>query len=81
MPLVVCSCGHKLDAASELKANGPRPEPGNLSVCIYCGRLRVYTDDLTLRELTDDELDEIMSDPETAHDILLMRRAIRDMQK
>jgi hypothetical protein len=32
-----------------------RPNPGDFTVCVYCDRLMVFKDDLTLREPTNAE--------------------------
>jgi hypothetical protein len=45
-------CAAPFDAcqASDGKPSGP--EPGDVSVCAYCGRLAVFDADLRLREMT-----------------------------
>jgi hypothetical protein len=53
-----CSCGHLLTGASAIEEDVP-PSPGNPSICMYCGVLRIYVEDLSLRELTRAELDEV----------------------
>lgn len=77
MPSSLCECGKELSAAADPDDRAPPPEPGNLSVCLYCGRLKTFGDDLRLRELTPAELDEVMRDPEAAAEIFRMREAIR----
>lgn len=72
-----CTCGHLLSGARGVDWDN-RPEPGNLSVCMYCGVLRMYTADLTLRELTREELAEVMADQEMSAQIWRMRQAIHD---
>jgi DNA-directed RNA polymerase subunit RPC12/RpoP len=81
MPGHKCSnCGSKLDGASGID-HRHAPEPGNLSVCGYCGHLRAYAEDLSLRELTSEEMRDVMRDPELSGQILRLRRAIRAAQK
>ena len=44
-------CGHKLDAAMAGDPATPDavPKPGDVSVCISCAQILVFTDELTLR--------------------------------
>jgi hypothetical protein len=39
-----------------------RPKPGDFTVCIRCGHLMCFGDDLSMRELTDAEMIIIASD-------------------
>jgi hypothetical protein len=55
------SCGKALDATSEAGGNGA-PKPGDITLCIYCGHLMAFANDLTLRELTDGEMHAIAGD-------------------
>lgn len=55
-------CGKLLNGAAEAFGRA-RPHPGNISVCIYCGHLMAFADDMTLRDLTDEEMHEIAGDP------------------
>jgi len=58
-------CGEKNDGYT--KAYGSEnadPEPGNVSLCVYCLAVGLYTDDLQLRRATPEELKGIMADPE-----------------
>lgn len=51
------NCGKKLDCAtceSEIK-----PEPGDISVCIYCTSFLIFNDKVKLRLLTDDEIADL----------------------
>lgn len=64
LPEVRCSaCGNKLNAATHVGPDDPRPTPGDASLCLYCGHLSVFADDLTLRPLTDAEMYEAAGDP------------------
>lgn len=55
------SCGKSLNRCGS--RSGERgPQPGDLSVCLYCGHLSVYGDDVGLRELTDAEVVEVAGD-------------------
>ena len=47
------------------------PDHGSVTVCIYCGHIQAYTDDLQLRELTLEEQLDVAGDPR----ILAIQRA------
>lgn len=47
-----------LDAATGVDDHEARPEPGAVSLCIYCGAVGVFGRDLALRAPTERELDE-----------------------
>lgn len=65
MPKTQClNCGHKLDAASAAQSKRHRPRPGNFSICIRCGHVMAFADDLTMRPLTDAEVVHIAGDKE-----------------
>lgn len=55
-------CGKKLDAASCLADDTAVPRPGDISMCIRCGHLMTFADDLSYRELTEEELLEVPLD-------------------
>lgn len=64
MPMTVCiSCRKELDAASGVGVEA-KPEPGDVTVCIGCGHIMVFADDLRLRNPKDDEMREIAGRPE-----------------
>ncbi len=54
-------CDAKLDAATGIGGDTP-PDPGSFSICSYCKSLLVYDNDLALRKVTNEDLDEL--DPE-----------------
>lgn len=41
-----------------------KPSPGDFAVCLCCGYVRVFDDDLALRSLTDQEKVEAAAHPE-----------------
>ena len=55
-------CEHKVDAVSHPTNDEVVPKPGDATVCLYCGYLMVFTDDMTFRELTEEELLEVPLD-------------------
>ena len=47
-----CECGNRLDGATGSDAT---PSHGDFMLCIVCGSLNVFADDMTLRQPTVDE--------------------------
>jgi hypothetical protein len=58
LPVTQCpNCGHKLDAASVLRAGPiPLPKPGDFSVCIGCATALTFGDQLQLQVMSESEL-------------------------
>jgi hypothetical protein len=64
MELQPCiNCGNAVDAVSSLGGDDA-PMPGNLAICVECGHIAIYDDNLKYRELTIDELMKISCLPE-----------------
>lgn len=75
-PSPCAGCGAPHDAS--LAPDGEYiPQPGDSSLCVYCGTVAVYGDDLRLRRPTPVELSEILSDPEVAEAIKLWQAGWR----
>ena len=55
------SCGTRLDAATNVTST-QRPDPGDLTVCLRCGHLLAFDEQLKLRELNDAEIREAAGD-------------------
>lgn len=49
------NCGHSLDAATSLKGNH-RPQPGDVSVCAYCGTILKFDDELRMQVIDPEHL-------------------------
>lgn len=62
------ACGRKVNAVGNPE-DLTRPVPGSLIVCMKCGAVMMLADDLTLRGMTDAEMDELMGDRETMDDL------------
>ena len=56
------ACGHPLTRATGIDGGEQAPDPGDYSVCLYCGQLLRFDEDLAVRPATldeaGDELDE-----------------------
>ena len=57
-------CGYRTDAASVARGQHHRPNAGDISVCMNCGAITIFNDDLTLREPTGKELLEASLNPD-----------------
>ena len=68
-------CQHKVDAATHPR-DGSAPVPGDATICVYCGYLMAFTDDMTFRELTEEELKELPLDEVSR--IQRARKAVMD---
>lgn len=81
VPLATClSCGTRLDGATGIQDPRNRPSGGMLSICMYCGGLAMYQDDLSLRALTDDEMAELQADEKVWRQVTVARKAIEKVK-
>jgi hypothetical protein len=63
-PITLCwHCDHMLDAASPVEGQAV-PSEGAVSLCLYCGAVAIFEEDLKLRAPTEEELDEIVKERE-----------------
>ena len=70
-------CGYKIDASGSPDGRPTKgPQPGNLSICLRCGAVMAYAEDLSLRPLTDDEVREISQDDDAMRDIAHITKGI-----
>ena len=80
-PLNRClECGYIIDAATETPDNPTErpPRPGDIAVCIACGCVHLFADDLTLRKPNDEEWLEIADDPSVVMSRAAVARYNRD---
>lgn len=61
-PQPCLNCGVMMDAATNV-ADNKLPGPGDIAICLYCGHLMAFADNLTYRPLTDAEMFEAAGDP------------------
>jgi hypothetical protein len=67
-PSPCTNCGKVLDAANAVKESLSKrrrvvmPSPGDITVCISCGHVMAFDDDLKLRDLTAAEIAKIAGD-------------------
>ena len=80
-PNRVClKCGKRVDEATALDDEAVL-YAGDVSICIYCGDVAMYDDDLLLRPCLPDELAGIMADPHARRVIEEARRFIEEYHK
>lgn len=72
----VCKTPH--DGATCISDDQCAPNPGDLTVCIDCGALSIFTDDNKRRPLTVEEVTELNNDGKKLN---LIRRAQREIWK
>jgi hypothetical protein len=60
-PTVCPKCGYVTDSLGQADGDGV-PRPGDVSLCLKCGHLTAFAEDLSLRELTDDERQAVAED-------------------
>lgn len=64
-PLTVCwHCDRPLDAASPPGEDEGKPVPGAVSLCMYCGAVAIFAEELALRPATKEELEDMEKDSE-----------------
>jgi hypothetical protein len=63
-PGLVCPyCGKKMDRSTETLRTGGKPKAGDVTVCIYCVKVCVFTKELGLRKPTFEERLQFTKDP------------------
>lgn len=68
------SCGAVVDGATQINGDAEGlPDPGDLSMCIYCGKYLLFTEGLELRLLTEAEVCDL---PEHARTLLQRARDV-----
>lgn len=55
-------CNHQLDGATQVNGD-EEPKLGDVSICIECGNIALFDDNLGLRQPTIEEEREILKDP------------------
>lgn len=74
LPETKClNCGHKLDAASSIKHDNA-PKPGDVTLCIECSHIMIFTQDMGLRNLSSEEMDEIAKDDDVLKTAMVLKR-------
>lgn len=53
------ACGHEHNAATGAEPGNNVPDPGSVSICIRCGAISLFNDEMQLRAPTAEELADI----------------------
>jgi hypothetical protein len=62
LPISYCpTCKYEMDQATNVYGGGV-PDKGAFSVCLNCGQLLIFSDDLTLRKPTLEEIIDVIKD-------------------
>ncbi len=77
VPLSTCKvCGYSADRATEAKSGLPHcPTPGDVTICLKCGEIYVFDENLMIREPTVD--DALKWDPDAFAQVAITQRLIR----
>jgi hypothetical protein len=65
------ACGVRMDRATNMFDGQLKPSPEDFTICLKCGHLMIFADDLRVRELTTKEIVKIAGDKR----VLLLQRA------
>lgn len=63
--LLCLGCGYPCERATGVNTEN-RPHPGAMAICIACGHLMAFNDNMQFRELTPEERAEAMQDKKIA---------------
>jgi hypothetical protein len=70
-PECICpACGKVSDTATD-PTSDEEPSSGDITICLTCGHLMAFTDEMTVRELTWEEMHEVAANP----DVLAIQKA------
>lgn len=75
-PVACLNCGHKLDTAMGTN-NEEVPEPGAVSICIKCSHIMLFTNELGMRNPTEEELARIVSEDDVINALIALARMRR----
>lgn len=68
-------CGWEMNAASSVGQDAV-PSSGDVSLCIECGAINIFADDMTLRAPTDTEALEVEENPQQMILVRQVRNAL-----
>lgn len=75
IPDSICECGYVVNRSADVQGD-VTPKKDDLSICINCGQVRQFQEDLTLKTLNDEELKKFQ-DSDLWHTILKAQLAIK----
>lgn len=72
IPRRCLACGTLIDAHRAADLSGNCPKTGDVSVCLYCVNIAIFTN-TGLRELTADERESVLADEELNRAVIAVR--------
>lgn len=72
------NCGHTLDACTAME-DGATPNPGDITICLYCGEVSAFCEDLTTRSVSKEEFESY--DDDLKSEIIKVQALIRITNK
>jgi hypothetical protein len=72
------NCGHPLDRATHVDG-ARRAKPGDVTLCIRCSHIMIFTEDMSFRNPTDEELTEIAADADVMRAAVALARMREEM--
>jgi DNA-directed RNA polymerase subunit RPC12/RpoP len=69
-------CGHHIEAATSFEGKTPTPDTA-VSLCISCGSILRFNQDLTVRLASVDEIEDLMSDATARRVVQRLQAEIR----
>jgi len=64
------SCLHKIECHTAIE-NDDKPTPGDYSVCLYCGKISFFDNDLNLVGMTEAQINELKESDPGSYNLLL----------
>lgn len=71
------NCKKTMDSATSIDRDNHKPIPGDISICLYCQSLLIFDDNLMSQNPTQEQIDELKSDPELWNKIHKVRYVIK----
>lgn len=70
---ICINCRCDLSAHTNIIDREAMPTPGDVAVCLYCGHIMIWEEDMELREPTDEEAFSMAGDPDLVNAMRLVR--------
>lgn len=74
------TCKNTLDGFAEVADEGAKPKDGDISICVYCGSINKYTNDV--KDLIKMDQDSLLAlereSPEDFNTVILISRKVKE---
>ena len=80
-PSPCTNCGAINDAATSVDLDGVNPSPGDFALCIDCGHIMAYDEQMQLRNLTDADVIEIAGNQKLVQTSNILGEIKRDKKR